>query len=525
MLLPSQANPLKQKFKERLRQNDSTYRYYKSIFHLTRDMIALSDGYHIFDANKAFEDFFSAKGVDVYAPNFELSQQFLEIDKYGYVYEGYLEHPWFTTVLSGKKEHYKVGISGLGIINTFSLSLTPIEGSEDIYVVTLTDISDMMSYRYILEEGIRTSTQEREEARYILSQYNQTIDTANLVARCNLDGVITYVNEALYKTLHYDEHELIGNYISILFEDQSDVMCQKISWNTIHHGESWKGTVKNIGKYGSIHYFDTTIVPIKNLEGRIIEILSIRHDITEMVQAKEEALQTLEAKTQFFDQVSHELRTPLNAIVNFTDQALENYDDIIEDEVSRDLVKKYLQRAYSNAEHLLELINSLLNIAKMKSGKTLFDIRPYDAISMTQQAYENCSSLSKNVNVNYRFKSTKSIIPIECDSIKYKQIITNLISNALKFTTEGFVEVRVDADEDECVIEIEDSGIGIPNEKLFLIFEPFAQVRDHGFGTGLGLNIVREYAKAMQMSIDVRSQVGCGSCFVLKAKIKKGESV
>lgn len=514
----SESTP-KEQLKSRLRESDPTYRYYKSIFHLTDNMIALSNGYLIIDANKAFSDFFTTIGVDVFEPDFYLSKQFLAIDKYGYVYEGYLNAPWFKTVLSGDKEHYKVGISGSDQVHTFSISVTLLDPSEEIYVITLSDVTDMMSYKCVLEEGIRTSTNEKEEAQYILSQFNQAIDASNLVARCNLDGIITYVNDALCDTLHYTQDELLGKNMLIFFESDSAVTCQNTAWGAIQNGEIWKGTFKNKGKEGDIHYFATTIVPIKNHAGTIVEILSIRHEITDMVKAKEEALQTLEAKTQFFNQISHELRTPLNAIVNFTDQALESYDEIVEDEVSRELVKKYLQRSYANAENLLELINSLLDIAKMKSGKTVFDIRSNNAVSLAREAFENCSSLLKNSAINYQFKAVKSVIPIECDGVKFKQIITNLISNALKFTAEGFVEVRLDERGDSCVIEIEDSGIGIPSEKLSFVFEPFAQVRDHGFGTGLGLNIVREYAEAMGISLELRSEEGRGSCFTLSINL------
>lgn len=515
----------KEQLKLRLREGDPTYRYYKSIFHLTRDLIAISDGYHMIDANKAFSDFFMRVGIDVFHPDFCLSKQFLTIDKYGYVYEGYLNTPWFKTVLRGEKEHYKVGISAQERIYTFSVSVTLLEPSEDIYVITLSDVTDMMSYKCVLEEGIRISTHEKEETQYILSQYYQAIDASNLVARCNLDGIITYVNDTLCEVLRYTSEELIGSNVSIFFENHDELMCTKITEQQINNGKIWKGMHKTRNKYGGIHYFAATIVPIKNQDNGIIEILSIRHDISEMMKAKEEALQTLEAKTQFFDQISHELRTPLNAIVNFTDQALESYDEIFEDEISRELVKKYLQRAYANAENLLELINSLLDIAKMKAGKTVFRMTSHNAVALTQEAFENCSSLRKNSHINYHFKSTKSVIPIECDSTKFKQIITNLISNALKFTSDGGVEVRVEESTDGCTIEIEDSGIGIPNDKLDLIFEPFAQVRDYGFGTGLGLNIVREYAGAMNMTIDVRSVVGMGSCFVLRVKSKKDLSV
>uniref|UniRef100_UPI0025D435DA PAS domain-containing protein n=1 Tax=Sulfuricurvum sp. TaxID=2025608 RepID=UPI0025D435DA len=246
---------LKEQLKSRLRGSDPTYRYYKSIFHLTDNMIALSNGYLIIDANKAFSDFFTTIGVDVFEPDFYLSKQFLAIDKYGYVYEGYLNAPWFKTVLSGDKEHYKVGISGSDQVHTFSISVTLLDPSEEIYVITLSDVTDMMSYKCALEEGLRTSTNEKVEAQYILSQFNQAIDASNLVARCNLDGVITYVNDALCDTLHYTQEELLGKNMLIFFESDSAVTCQNTAWGAIQNGEIWKGTFKNKGKEGDIHYF------------------------------------------------------------------------------------------------------------------------------------------------------------------------------------------------------------------------------------------------------------------------------
>ncbi len=506
----------KDELKAKLREGDPTYRYYKSIFHLTLDMIALSDGYHIIDANTSFVDFFASLGVEVFAEEFSLPDYFLKIDKYGYVYDGYLNLPWYKTVLRGEKEHYHVGISAAEKIYTFSVSVTPLRPSEEVYILTLSDVTDMISYKCVLEEGIRVSTDEKEAAKYILQQFNQAIDESNLVSRCNLDGIITYVNDALCTTLHYTREELIGNTMALFFECDREITCKNDAWSSIEQGIVWKGHVKNKDKYGGIHHFTTTIVPIKNFEGHVVEILAIRHNITEMVQAKEEALENLAAKTRFFDQVSHELRTPLNAIVNFTDQALEEYDTVCEDEMSRELVKKYLQRAYANAENLLELINLLLDVAKMKSGKTTFEIKPYNPYLLVGEAFENCASLVPSKGVEYRFKSEKRDLQIKCDGVKFKQMITNLISNALKFTTEGAVEVRIDAQEGECIVEVDDTGIGIPQDRLSSIFEPFSQARDHGFGTGLGLAIVREYAEAMGMLLDVYSREGKGSRFTLR---------
>lgn len=514
----NQDNPIKlptpkDRLKEHLRSSDPEYRYYKSIFHLMKGMIAITDGYTIIDANQAFVSFFTALGIDVRDAEFDFSKTLLKIDKYGYVYEGYLNVSWIEHVLYGTKDHYRIGMSGKKSIQTFSVTLNVLDASLGVYVMTLSDVTDMMSYKCVLEEGIRSRTLEKEQTEYKLKQYDIAIDASNLVARCDLDGTILYVNDALCDVMGYRSDELIGSNVSIFFDGDDDVMCHQKTKSLLEQGKIWKGVLKHIGKNGKFHYFAMTIVPIMDMDGSLSEVLSIRHDITEMVEAKEEALHLLEAKTKFFDQVSHELRTPLNAIVNFTDQALETYEEIVEDEGSRQLVKRYIERTYANAQHLHSLINSLLDIAKMRSGKTRFSIQTHPGAALVREAYENCTGLSKNPHVKYTFEADDSSMMVRCDSVKLKQMVINLISNALKFTADGFVSVRVIRKNDECLVEVRDSGIGIPNHKLNAIFEPFEQVRDHGFGTGLGLNIVQEYAQAMGMRLEVDSQEGVGTIF------------
>lgn len=518
MQYDSSAYPLKEQLKQRLREADPEYRYYKSIFNLTSDLIALSDGDRIVDANKAFISFFETIGVDIFAPSFFLSNSFEVINKYGYVYDGYQEKRWFETVLSKEKEQYRVGIFGNGKLYTFNLSVSPVDTAEGIYVVTLTDVSDIMGYRSALEEGIRTSVQDKEEARFLLQQYDNAINVSNLVSKSDLNGMFTYVNEALCKALKYDREELVGENALVLCAPDEDDLCYQKIWEIIERGNIWKGVLKNSDKEGGVHYFDTTIVPIKDLLGEVMEYLTVRHEITEMMEAKEDAIHMLESKTKFFDQVSHELRTPLNAIVNFTDQALESFDEMFEDDDSRDLVKMYLDRAYKNSQSLLSLINSLLDIAKLTSGKETFAIEEYDAVQLVREAFENCSSLDKNGNIDYRIKIGIGQMPIQCDALKFRQILTNLISNAFKFTHDGFIEVRVDEVDGMCRIEVEDSGRGIPSDKLSAIFEPFQQARENDAGTGLGLSIVKEYSQAMGFSLGVHSVEGQGTCFTLQTK-------
>lgn len=513
----------KELLKQRLKENDPSYRYYKSIFNLTRDLIALTNGNQIIDANSAFCSFYESIGCDIFSPSFSLSESFTHTDKYGYVYEGYNGKRWFETVLSAEKGQYRVGIAAQDKLCTFNLSVSPLDLIDGIYVITLSDITDMMGYRSILEEGLRTSVHDKEEAQLLLEQYDHAINVSNLVAKCKIDGTIIYVNDAFCQTLQYSYDDLIHQNISKLYFAESEEIRQKKAWSGLENGEIWKGVLKNKGRNGSIHYFDTTLFPLKNQEGKVIEILSIRHEITEMMEAKEDAIQTLKAKTKFFDQVSHELRTPLNAIVNFTDQALEGFDEMFEDKESRDLVKIYLERAYKNSQNLLSLINSLLDIAKLSSGKETFAIEEYDAVYLLRETFENCTSLNKNPNVQFKLNINVFSALVQCDPFKFKQIITNLISNAVKFTHEGFIEVRLNESAEMYSIEVIDSGIGIPNEKLSSIFEPFQQAREYDAGTGLGLSIVREYSHAMGFLVEVSSVEGKGSCFSLKQKKSREE--
>lgn len=509
---------LKEQLKQSLRENDPAYRYYKSIFNLISDLIALSDGDHIVDANERFASFFRILGYDVFAPEFRLSDHFETIDKYGYVYEGYQGKRWVEAVLSGEKEHYRVGIAGVEKLYTFNVALAALEPVDGVYVVTLTDVTEMMGYKHILEEGIRSSVEDKEEAEMLLEQYDYAMNVSNLVSRSNLDGNFTYVNDSFCDTLGYRRDELIGENVLVLCPaDENDLFYESI-WKMIDAGNIWHGVLRNVDKAENIHYFDTTVVPIRDRAGEIIEYLSIRHEITATVKAQTEAIHNLESKTKFFDQISHELRTPLNAIVNFTDQALENFDEMFEDETARELVQKYLERAHKNSENLLLLINSLLDMAKFKSGKETFAMNPCEVVSLAREVYENCSSLSDRIKINYGFKSSVSSVWIHSDPVKLRQILTNLISNAFKFTPAGFIDIRIGEHQDECFIEVEDSGVGIPADKLSFIFEPFEQVRKHDPGTGLGLSIVKEYAQAMGLTLEVISIEGQGSRFTLKTK-------
>lgn len=485
----------------------------RAMFDAAGDMIALTDGFRILDANRPFVDFFSKKGMGVFEEGFVFPEQMERIDKYGYVYDGYREKTWIENILIGDKEHYRIGMKQGGEVLSFNIAVKSMQGFKGIYTVTLTDITPMMGYKDTLEK-------ERRTTRFLLEQYDRAIDRSTLMLKGDINGTITYANDSFCRIMKYRCDELIGKNVTIFQGPSKEKGHLETVAECIRKGEMYRGAVENVDKEGAVHYFDLSIVPIADTEGNVIEFLSIRHEITDLIEAREAAIRTLEAKTKFFDQASHELRTPLNAVLNFTDQAIEMFEDGPQDPTSLEMIHLFLRRTHKNAKHLLRLIDSLLSVARLRSGKEKYAISFAEVCAIAQEVYESTVSLNRNMAVNYHFIRCSEEIWIECDPIKMRQILTNLVSNALKFTQEGSVKMEVNRIGDVCRIEVSDTGIGIPPEKIERIFEPFEQVHAHDQGTGLGLAIVREYAKAMGMTLEVVSEYGKGSCFTLTAPLK-----
>ncbi|HEX5670971.1 MAG TPA: PAS domain-containing sensor histidine kinase [Sulfuricurvum sp.] len=505
--------------KKQLEGQGTQCHYYEAVLNATTDLIALTDGMHIIDANASMTAFFNSLGKDVFSVTFSIGDFFEPINKFSYIYDGYNDKRWYEVALKGNKEGCRVGIMKDGVLHTFNLTLVLLKPYESIYVITLTDVTGLIGYKTVLEEGIKKSTREREKSQFLMQQYDKAMDTATLVYKCDLNGIISYANEGLCTILGYSYGELLGKHVSILRGPNiSDYEYDEIG-ETLRRGEVYRGILENNDKYGGVHYFDGSIVPIHDEEGKIIEFLSLRHEITEVIKAKESAINTLEEKNKFFNQASHELRTPLNAIINFTDQALESFDEIFLDDESRDLVKMYIDRAHKNSQQLLHLINSLLEMAKLRAGKEKYEMVPTNIVSLARDVYEITGALNKKIELEYLLELPQEEIFIRSDVLRLRQILINLVSNALKFSERGYVKLSVKKVNDKCWIEIEDTGRGISEDKLDRIFEPFEQVAAHDQGTGLGLGIVNEHTKGMGMTLSVLSTLGVGSAFILKAPI------
>lgn len=289
-------------------------------------------------------------------------------------------------------------------------------------------------------------------------------------------------------------------------------------------------------------YLDVSGVPILNEDNQFEMGVMFNIDITEtinltknqkileqtqrqLLQAERERNETLEnaieMKDDFLSLISHELRTPLN-VINSAVQAL-NY--ICADELS-DKAKKYLGMIKQNTHRQLRLVNNLLDITRDKANRINLHKKNIDIVFLSKAILDSVHTYACQKGINLVFESSLDYKIIGIDDEKYERILLNLLSNAIKFTPEGkSIKVKLRTVKSSICIEVKDDGIGIPADKINIIFEKFGQVDSlisrQAEGAGIGLSLVKRFVEVLGGSISVKSTVGLGSIFTILLPCEK----
>lgn len=243
----------------------------------------------------------------------------------------------------------------------------------------------------------------------------------------------------------------------------------------------------------------------------------LRNAMAQVHQSKEKADQANRAKTNFLANMSHELRTPLNAIIGYSEMILEDYRD--EKVLDEQQAIEDLQRILSSGRHLLQLINDVLDLAKIESGNMTVFNETFDCVEIIKELLKTMRPTAKKNGNTLVLETSENVPKIHNDAVKFRQLFLNLLSNACKFTSDGKITVLVTFNQQNrhLVFHVTDTGIGMTPSQLNRIFEAFVQAdsstsKKYG-GTGLGLSICKQFVELMDGTLDVTSAQGQGTTF------------
>ena len=412
------------------------------------------------------------------------------------------------------------------------------------------DQSDVLQFS-LLMDGVWKIV-ERKQAEETLRKLSRAVEQSPAsIVITDTEGTIEYVNPKFTELTGYSSVEAIGKKPSILKSEGMPSGNYDDLWKTITEGRVWMGEFCNKKKNGELYWEIASISPVINEAGIITNYIAVKEDVTERKRAEEALRQSkieiekvneqLEnsiilanemaakaemaniAKSQFLANMSHEIRTPMNGVIGMTGLLLDT--DLTPEQ------RKFTEIARTSAESLLSLINDILDFSKIEAKKLELEILDFDLLVTLEDVTEMLAMKAHEKGLELACIVDPAVpVFLQGDPGRLRQIVLNLATNALKFTQKGEVTIRVTCEKEEpdhavLLFKVQDTGIGIPADRLNMLFTSFTQVdgsttRKFG-GTGLGLAISKQLAQLMGGEIGVESQEGVGSVFWFTANFTK----
>lgn len=355
------------------------------------------------------------------------------------------------------------------------------------------------------------------------------INRAEAVVEYDMAGHVLRANHNFLDLFGYCLEEVQGQHFALFALDTPKAQADNAQmWASLQRGEYVSQECQGRTKDGRILWVQTTFSPILDASGAPLRVMQLVTDITasrtlaqELLQAKEKAEAAAAARSTFLANMSHEIRTPMNAIIGFSEALL--------DTPLQPTQHRHVETVYQSARSMLRLLNDILDTAKLDKGAVQIEVRDFSVpdvcnlVVSAQRIQAEKKGLQLLLDLNHRVPRY-----LRGDALRIQQVLTNLMGNAVKFTERGHVQLRVNYEQGHLRLTIQDTGIGIAQDKLERIFDPFAQAdatttRRFG-GTGLGTTISKQLVQLMGGEISVSSREGEGTQFHAQLPLPIGQA-
>jgi PAS domain S-box-containing protein len=366
-----------------------------------------------------------------------------------------------------------------------------------------------------------------------LKQANKELETLSIAASktdnavmiMDADGDIEWVNEGFTRMYGMTLEKFLSLRGKNILQASLHPNIKEIIGTCIKEKKSLLYETHSEEEFGDILWFQSTLTPIYDKQGDLTKLVIIDADITRIKKSEEAAEFANRAKSEFLARMSHEIRTPMNAIIGFTDLLLDA--DLNGEQLD------FTRTIHQSGEALISLLNDILDFSKIEAGELIFEPDDFDPEETVFNVLELIYSRigGKPIEVFCRIGDHVPVY-VKSDEGRFRQVLLNLMSNAVKFTEAGEIEISLDVEEKEknrlkLHLTVRDSGIGIPEDKLESIFDVFQQAdgsitKRYG-GTGLGLAICKQIAIIMGGDVWAESRAGKGSIFHFTAWVDKSD--